>query len=242
MRTLDRLIAILETVATSERPVSPARVAEVVGLSLSTVARLMNQMAHRQLLDRSERNGTYTLGARLFAIARAGAEQHDLRRLAQPLMEQLRDVTGETVSLHVRTGGRRVCIAEVPSRHEVRRVIPLGLSLSLYGSATGEVLLAGAPVRERQDEIDALGLSPKERSALEARLERIRQEGWAILVDEAVKGVAGLSAAITDGVSTVAALSVSGPSSRFTERVARSHVDALLQATSELSVRVAGFG
>lgn len=239
MRTLDRLIAILEAVAANEQPTSAAQVAQSIELSLSTVARLMNQMADRQLLERSGRDGKYTLGARVFAIARAGADQHDLRTIALPAMEELRDVTGETVSLHVRAGHRRVCIAEVRSRHEVRRVIPL--SLPLYRSATGEVLLAGAPEQERLEEIDALNLSREERTELEARLERIRSTGWVLVVDEAVRGVAGLSAAISDGDLTLAALSVSGPSSRFTETVASSHVDALLQAAARLSVRVAGF-
>ena len=60
-------------------------------------------------------------------------------------MEELRDLTQETVSLHIRQRDLRVCIAQVESRRQVRRVVPVGYEVGINVGATGEVLLAGFP-------------------------------------------------------------------------------------------------
>ena len=235
MQALDRLVGILEAVAASKRPVGAADVAQATGLSLPTVARLMQELVAQDMLHRSAHDRRYTLGPKLFTLARAAAAQLDGAALVRPVLDDLRDVTGETVSLHVLRGGQRVCVAEAPSRHEVRRVVPLGLTQPLVGTATGEVLLAGATAEERSRVLDSLGLAAPEQRELERRLERVREQGWALVVDDWRAGLAGLSAAVRDGGITVAALSASGPSARFTEKVARGHVDDILEAARQLS-------
>ena len=237
MQALHRLITILELVAANRAPSGAAEVAVKMGLPLSTVARLMRQLADEGLLHRSSRDGRFTLGPRLYALARAATSQLDIAELARPIMEELRDVTGETTSLHVLRGTQRVCIAEVQSHHELRRVVPAGLPQPLEGTATGEVLLAGSPAPERQAAIDASGLSARERAALEERLERTRAEGYA-LADDWVDGLTGISVAVRDSEVTVAALSVSGPSSRFNREVAMGHLAATREAARLLSARL----
>jgi IclR family acetate operon transcriptional repressor len=235
MQALDRLVAILEDVARRPAPAGAAEVAESMGLPLSTVARLMRQLADEQLLERSERDGRYALGPRLFALARAATSRLHIVERARPVLEQLRDTTGETTSLHVLSGVQRVCLLEVQSQHALRRVVPAGMTSPLAGTATGEVLLAGAAETDRRAAIDAAGLPAAERLALAGRLDAIRANGYA-LVDDWVEGLTGLSAPIAAAERTVAAISISGPNTRFSRERALGHVDAVLAAAARLSM------
>lgn len=238
MQSLDRLVRILESVAVDGPSRSAAEVAEATGLSLSTVSRLMLQLADAGLLHRSDRERRYSLGPRLYALARAADQQIDVTAVARPRLEELRDKTGETASMHVLRGRQRVCIAEVPSHHSVRRVVPVGLAEPLLGSATGAVLLATRPAEERTDELDAEALEPAQRQSFEAAMDHARENGWALVVDDWVPGLTGFSAAVRDGQSTFATISVSGPSARFTREVAERHVNDLLDAAHHISAQI----
>ncbi len=240
MRALDRVITLLEAVAANAGPVSTAVVSRRVGLSLSTVSRLMRELADAGLLDREIGTGDYVLGSRLVAMARSGAESSNLLRVALPVMESLRDLTQETVSLHVRNGDNRVCIAEIQSLQPVRRVVPQGLVVQLHRGATGEALLARLPDSVREDYLSRITLSQQEKRQLRERLDAIRRKGWEMAVDSVTLGVAGLAAPILAGDTPIASLAVSGPSFRWTETSMSRYVEPLMEAVRHISLRMIG--
>lgn len=240
MRALDRVIAILEAVAAGGGSTKPAQAATRAGLSLSTVARVMREMSDTGLLERTE-HGAYVLGRRLIAIARVAADQNPLIAVALPEMESLRDTTGETVSLHIQAGDHRVCIAEVQSQAPVRRVVPVGMTLPLHLGATGNVILAHTSPAFQDAYVRSAGLGQTDARALRARLESIKAIGWASAVDAWADGVSGIAAPIFDHGVLVAALSASGPSSRWTEAAMQSHVGDTVEATRRISERLARF-
>jgi DNA-binding IclR family transcriptional regulator len=239
VRALDRVIAILEVVAAAPNSARPAQAASQSGLSLSTVSRVMREMADAGLLERSD-SGTYVLGRRLIAIARQGSDANPLLAVAIPEMEGLRDLTGETVSLHVRAGENRVCIAEVQSRAAVRRVVPVGLTVPLHLGATSASILAFLPEEEQRQVLVAAGLTKAERARLEARLTQVRNDGLATAVDAWQEGISGMGAPIFDGHAVVAALSVSGPSGRLTQERMDAYASALHAVATRVSERVSG--
>lgn len=240
MRALDRVITLLEAVAANGDPVPTAVIARRVGLSLSTVSRLMRDLADAGLLDREAGTGDYVLGSRLVAMARSGAESSSLLRVALPVMESLRDLTQETVSLHVRNGDNRVCIAEVQSLQPVRRVVPQGLVVQLHCGATGEALLAHVPDNVLEGYLSRITISAEEMRRLRQKLEAIRRKGWEMAVDSVTPGVAGLAAPILAGDTGIASLAVSGPSFRWTETSMSRYVEPLVEAAHHISLRMHG--
>ena len=240
MRALDRVVAILEAVAANQGDARPAWAASMVGLSPSTVARLMRQMADVGVLDRTD-SGGYVLGARLLAMARAAAEKNPLIGVALPEMEALRDLTGETLSLHLQTDDRRICIAEVQSRAAVRRVVPLGLSVPLHMGATGQVILANTAGEFRAAYIAQLHLAADQAEAIGRRLNEINRAGYASAVGAWQEGVSGLAAAVFNNGLVVGFLSVSGPSERWTEDTMAHHSSAVMAAAARISTGSAGW-
>jgi DNA-binding IclR family transcriptional regulator len=240
MRALERLIAILEAVADHSSDTTTTSISTRVGLSLSTTARLVRELEQEGLIERTYENGPYTLGRRFLALARSAIQPASLINAALPVMEELRDLTHETVSLHVRQRALRVCIAQVESRRQVRRVVPVGFEVGINVGATGEVLLAGFPAPDLASYVDSLGLATPDRAALEVRLEQIRRDKWALTVDQVEDGLSGIAAAVIAGGQTIAALSISGPSARWTVSVMRGSVPDILDGARRISLRLAG--
>src|SRR3954452_4002775 len=113
MRALDRVVSILEAVADGGSPVTPTVVASRVGLSLSTVSRLMRQMADQGLLDRARDGADYKIGVRLLRIVESSLRPDDMVEAALPEMQHLGDVIRETVTLFVQRGNMRICLAQI---------------------------------------------------------------------------------------------------------------------------------
>ncbi len=239
MRLLDRITAILEAVAGSPDPLPPAMVARALKLPLPTVSRLMRELAGQRYLHVEERSNGYSLGSRPLAWGYA-ARPARLMTTIVPEMERLRDATGETVSLHIRSDDLRVCIAEVQSLESVRRVVPIGLIVPLHFGATGRVLLAFALPDFITAYVGKLDLGVKAERALLKELEVIREQGWAMAVDSWISGLSGLAAPVRDGSTVVASLVASGPNTRFTRKVMSRHVDDILATSRRASALLSG--
>lgn len=67
-----------------------------------------------------------------------------MEAVATPLLERLRNDTGETAQLWVRRGQERVCVLSFDSRHELRASLPRGARLMMPAGSSGR-LLSGEP-------------------------------------------------------------------------------------------------
>ncbi|QJY49979.1 helix-turn-helix domain-containing protein [Pseudonocardia broussonetiae] len=117
------------------------------GLPLSTVHRLVTELAGWQVLVRDE-DGRYGAGPPLAAVAsaRPPAPLLDLRERAVPVMEELFRATASPVRVGV-LEGTAVSYVEKTSRHRpVTRLSPAA-RLPAHATALGKALLAVAPTR-----------------------------------------------------------------------------------------------
>lgn len=234
MRAMQRVVAILESVAAAPAPATPARVSEELELSLSTTSRIMRELAEEQMLDRTD-DGSYLLGARMFRLVRRAREGGEPMAVVHRVLAELRDRTGETASLNVRRGDLRVCIASADSRQELRRVVPVGDAIPMVGTATGDVLMADLAVPEQTALIDRASGAVGSRLDLLRRLEEAARRGWSVQSDGLVAGVTGVAVPVRAGAAPVAALTLSGPTTRLPEET----VEKLLPDLTDAAARIA---
>ncbi|HVM63247.1 MAG TPA: IclR family transcriptional regulator [Acidimicrobiales bacterium] len=220
IQLLDRAIAVLT--ACEAGPVPLQELAARAGLPRATAHRLAVALEGHGLLRRDD--GRFALGPALARLGAVAASGPSLVVVARPALEELRDVTGESVQLYVRRGDERLCLLSLESPHSLRTIVPVGAVLPLDRGSAGRVL--------RDDEGGAPGDG------------RARADGWVQSVEEREPGVASVSAAVRDhrpgafGV-VVAAVSVSGPVERTTRSPGRRY-GAQVTAAARAVERAAG--
>jgi DNA-binding IclR family transcriptional regulator len=212
VQVLDRMVAVLWAVEAGPR--SLAELVVDTGLARATTHRLATALERHGLLARDD-VGRWLLGPTLGRLG-ASAAGSSLLLAAAPVLEALRDITGESAQLYVRRGAERVCVASSESPHSLRTIVAVGAVLPLARGSAGRVL-AG----------DAGG-------------------GWVESVEEREAGVASVSAPVVDrrlgGLGrVVAAVSVSGPVERTTRQPGERYGPAVSEAAARLE-RAAGLG
>ena len=221
MSVLEKASDLIDCLGQAGEPVTLAHVRSALDMPKSSTHRLLSDLSGLGIVRRTQ-DGRYSLGPRLLYWGEAAAETFDLRAIAEPTMRQLRDQLGESVHLYVRDEDARICIAAVEARHELRPFIQLGRPLPLYAGAAGKVLLAFADDDVRQQELkraetERHKLANPPGADLARQLEQIRLDRWATSIGERENGVAAVAAPVTDSTGrVVAALSVSGPTTRLT--------------------------
>lgn len=236
MQALERILAILESTSRAASAVSPVKVAEETGLSLSTTVRLMQSLADADVLVRSADTGQYRIGPKLVGIVARATQSFDYRIAAQPLLDKLRDLTQETASLHMLQDNSRVCIAAAYTTQPFGRIVPIGLPFPLAGSAAGYALLSQLDPAALDRTLAEI-CDDSQLDAVRAAVREVQQRGYAESVNESVAGVRGI--AVPAGQHPwVGCLSVSGPSSRFDDEAAVKALEHLREiAAALLSMR-----
>lgn len=117
---LDRLMTLLETVATAGRPLSVMEVQQATNLPRPTCYRLLQTMTNHGLLDDKESNSRYVLGDRLIRLALLGTSDVDVRQAAAPLMKGAANQFGQTLFLS-RIRNKKVEIIHVEIPDDPRR-------------------------------------------------------------------------------------------------------------------------
>jgi DNA-binding IclR family transcriptional regulator len=222
---LDKTVAVLTTLESG--PASLAQLTAATGLARPTVHRIAVALERHRLLTRDSQ-GRFVLGPRITELATAAGEDR-LLAIAQPVLIQLRDQTGESAQLYRRQGDHRICVAAAERATGLRDTVPVGSALPLSAGSAAQILLAWEePERMHR------GLRGARFSA--STLAQVRRRGWAASVAEREPGVASVSAPVRDRSSKiVAAVSVSGPIERLTRSPGRLHAPAVVAAGEKIS-------
>jgi DNA-binding IclR family transcriptional regulator len=221
---LDKSVTILASLA-ERGPLSLAGLVDATGLSRPTAHRLAAALEAHRLVGR-DGAGRYRLGLRVLAWAGAVSAEFGLAEAARPVLEALRDETGESAQLFVRDGDSRLCVAASERPSGLRDTVPVGAVLPIDRGSGGKVLLAYAG-----DVGTASGADV-------AEIETIRRRGWAASVAEREEGVCSVSAPVLDSAGRIhAALGISGPINRLGRQPGRHLSGPVVAAARELERR-----
>lgn len=218
-QAVDRAAALLAAVVRADEPVAFADLLETGGLAKSTTSRLLAALERGELLER-DRSGSYVAGSLFWLYAARHDPWEELVRLARPTMELIGEQTGESVHLSVARGDRVVQVAQVDSTYLLGTRDWTDIDVPPHASALGKVFFAWGAL-----EVPAEGLEPlteatlADPAALRRDGTRTRDRGYAVTRDELEVGLTGLAAPVHGHRGdVVAALGVSGPTSRLDDR------------------------
>jgi DNA-binding IclR family transcriptional regulator len=218
VRAVERALDILLCFVDSS-DVSLTEISQKVSLHKSTVFRLLASLEGRGFVQRDPLTERYRLGYRVWELTSNLSLSDEPARIVLPEMERLKDLIGETISLYVRDGLERIRIQAVQSNHSIRRVAPIGARMPLYVGASSKVLVAYTEPAAKQQLLES-GDWPAsiDRQAYMQQLDEVVAAGYATSFEEREPGANAIAAPLFDtSGKLVAALSVSGPASRWTK-------------------------
>ena len=244
LHSVSNAIRVLKSFSSTQREWGVSDLARRLGLSKSTVHRLLVTLTEEGMLDQDYDTGRYRLGLAMFDLAAAVPTQLDLHEAVQPPMTDLRNKTGETVQLAVLDGRQVVYVERMDSPNTLRMFLEIGRRNHAHCSGTGKALLAFSPRQRIEKLLEGWELQRRTEytivghDALRAELDRIRERGYATNIHESEVGVMSVAAPVRDaGGATIAAMSVAGPAERM-EALTREMAHATMEAAALASRRL----
>ena len=197
-------------------------IAKMLNMDPGTVAGLVYTLRFNNYLDQNPDNRKYRLGMKLAERAAVLLDQLDLRKIATPFLEELRQWSGESINLAIRDRREVVYIERLFGHHSLGIRSELGKRAHLHSTALGKVILAHMDREETQTILtgyEFIPVTPKTITNLKdflEELEKVRINGYAIDEEENELGGRCLAAPIfnNDGIP-VAAVSISVPIQRL---------------------------
>ncbi len=185
----------------------------------------------------------FSLTARVLELGFSYLSALSLPEIAQPHLEQLAAAIHESTSASVLDGTDIVYVARVPTRRIMSVRINIGTRFPAYATSMGRVLLAGLPHQELDEHLTSIDYASLtshtvgSRAALEAELDRVREQGWAMVDQELEDGLRSIAAPIRHGSGVVlAAINVSTTASSHTvESILETLLPPLLLAAEGIS-------
>ena len=201
--SVDNALRLLHLVA-ERKVLRVAEAAETLGTARSTAHRLLTALRRHGFVVQDKPNGVYRPGPALTELGVAAIGGSDIRRVARPVLEDLRERTLETISLSLLEGRDVRFIDCVESPRAVRVGSRTGVVLPANCTAGGKSLLAAmsaADLNRRYAGHDLPARTPSsiaDRDALLAELAEIRRTGYALNREEGESGICAVGAAILD--------------------------------------------
>ncbi|HZS83138.1 MAG TPA: IclR family transcriptional regulator [Stellaceae bacterium] len=203
VRSVVAAAAVLETLAAAEAPMRLTEIARALGAAKARIHRHLTTLRHLGLVEQERSSECYRLGRKLLHLGQAAAEQFDLRRLAEPYMARLRDLSHQTVVLSVPAQGEAMVSAVMESSNLVTISVRRGAHLPAHASAQGRIILAFAPPEAQRRALSRklAALTPRTitaPAALRQRLAAIREELYELAPGETLLGITTLAAPLLD--------------------------------------------
>jgi len=224
VRAVERAIDVL-TCFTRERPtLSVTDLQRALNLSRPTLYRLLQTLEGKGLIRSFGDPQRFQLGPGAIALGNAAMAGVDVARLAQPALAALWEATDETVALLVpASDGRKLCLAEIPSRQPLVFTRGAGFTEPLTVGASGKAMLAFMP--------DGQG-----EGALRRELETVRRQGYCVSTGEVIDGAIAIAAPVLDRKgAAVGAICLFGPAARFTDAHRRHCIERVCDAARSVS-------
>lgn len=222
IQSVARALTIIDVMAEAGGELALNEIAGRLGLAKTTVHGLISTLKTFGYVEQSAFSGKYKLGVRLFEVGNIVSNGWEVRVVAVPYIQKLVEEMGETVHLVILDRYEVLYIDKRESSGSLHIASQVGMRLPAHCTGVGKVLMAYLSPQERHQIIKTRGLPRYTRNtltdpvALEAELEKIKKQGYAVDNEEIMDSLRCVAAPIRDqSGKVISALSVSGPVSRM---------------------------
>ena len=245
--SLSASLDILDYLGEAERGVGLSELRRALGLNKSRVMRLCGTLCMKGYLVYDPELALYSLGPRLLTLGKAYERTASCLSIIRPVLSEVMEKLGETISFHVRRGDRRFCMCSAESRSQVRYIMPEGsesrypfgsiwkVLLAFGGEELCEQVFAEAPF------VPETPYSAVTREELEAVVSRTKALGYCRTDGDHNVGSMGISFPVFSADGKLrGVLCLSGVSDRMTDDAVEKAIPILREAAERLGRLIEG--
>lgn len=195
---------------------SLTEIKDAARLSKTTAFRIISTLESVGYLERDLETKKYRPGLKVLQLGFTAISSLEFRQVARPYLRQLSQDVDETVSLSVLDGMDVVYVDRVRKQQIVGVVLGIGSRIPAHCGSMGKVMLAHLPEEELAQRLNQTLTSCTSHSlvdpaAIEAELNQVHQQGYALNDEELEIGLRAVAAPIWDHTNhVVAAINVTG--------------------------------
>ena len=222
VKTLHKSLKVLECFSEKRPELGITEISEMLGLYKSNVFNILTTFEGSGYVEKNNENNKYRLGSKILELAYVISSNIDIRKIILPYMQDISDNSNEIVYLGIPYNNEVLYLDAVLPRSTVLTKSIMGEKAPLYCTAIGKAMMAYYS-ENRIMEIMSQGLKKitnntiTDKDKLIEELKRILSRGYSIDNMENEFGIKCVGKPIFDREGQiVAALSISGPSLRFT--------------------------
>ena len=245
MNTPERVIDIIDTLASADCPVGVSEISRQLEIGKNNVFRILSALDEKGWVQQDFETKKYSLTGAMARVALKALSQLDIQKVSLPYLHELQQVTGETSALSIRVELERMLISFVPSNHNVRHIVTVGERRELWYGSGGKAILAFMTDEEIDTVLKQFNTSGVTTLAdgrtiteetLREELAQIRKQGYSVAGGERYLEVYVVSAPIFNhNQEVIGSISVSGPMSRFNEEKANQYSTLIVEKAKKIS-------
>jgi DNA-binding IclR family transcriptional regulator len=243
--SVGKALAIVEALLQTPRPLSAREIGARSGVNRTTAHRLLNTLIMHGWVERAGEGG-YRLSTKFLALAHVSTQVRSLFAEVRPALVPLSELSRETVHVGVLDGFDIVHVDKIESLEHVGVSSRIGTRGVTHRTALGKAMLAASPdafvaAYIEQGEQREPPYSVHAPEMIWEAVRRARERGYSLDDEEDSVGVRCLGVAVRGvGNRPLFAISITGPSPRFTLAACERMAPTLVSVAGELSHRFGG--
>jgi len=243
--SLQRALDILSLFGSQSPELGITEIAKALNLHKSTAAGLVYTLQRNGYIAQNPENRRYHLGLQLIERAGVLLDQIEIRKIAMPELEHLRDWSSESVNLAILEENQVIYIERLLTDKSLGFRNHIGKRAWPHSTALGKAILSHLPPHEARAILESYPLESMTANtitdidALIGQFKAFYDQGYAIEREENEIGGLCISAPIHNHSSNpVAAVSVSFPLSRLDETMIATYGTKILEVARRISVKL----
>lgn len=240
LETLSRGLALLRHFGEGNVELSIQDAADFLSISRGAARRFLITLMNDGYLDRKSR--TFRINPKVIELGYSYFSGLDLPAIAQPILDDIAERTGENCGLYILHNSDVVVIGTSGGVQNFTFVPKRGAIFPAYATAVGRLLLADLPLSDLDAFLAKADLHPltphtvKSAAALRKAVLLAREQGYAVVANELAYGMAGVALPIRDAAGRwIAAVNMSLQRGGAPEEMVDVCRPILTQAADEIS-------
>ena len=240
---LKRALDILRFIVKEQHPLGITEIAQRLSINKSTAFGILLALEEQGFIVKDSASKKYSMGEQLFELSKMVFKRTDIAILSKPFLEKLATLVQETVFMGVREGDRLKIVQVVEAKKDLKISSAIGAYHPILAGAAGKACLSAMQDKEIEELVLKKGLRRFTASSFTNKdlfmneIDEVRRTGYAVDLEEFVKGIRAVATLIRSRGEPVAAVWVAGFTSSMNDRKMTKVARHLLLAAHLISAR-----